>query len=131
MKLAVIAMFAAASASAARIPECSDPAYVASTSDSIVRGTVVKVQAREDKGGMINTFVMVKVDQILKGKKVKILTIKRAGGAIKKGGKSVTVEDGDAWTVKTGDAGWLHLSYAGKYYGLVCGQGLTQELPKP
>jgi len=132
MKLAVIGMFAAASATAMRIPECSDPVYVASAADAIVHGTVVKVQPREDKGGMIHTYVMVKVDQALKGKKVKILTIKRPGGTIKKGGKPVTVEDGDgSWTVKTGDAGWLHLTHDGKFYGLVCGQGLTQELPKP
>lgn len=120
-----------------RTAACTDAQYVASKADLIVHGAVAKVEAREGKGGMINTYVTVTVDRVLKGRRVKSLTVKRLGGSLVKDGQTRSVSDGDGpWLVKPGDSGYLHLSkprptyYESKYYGLVCGWGMTQEVPR-
>lgn len=130
--LAAAASLLAARASAMRIAECQEPAYVYAKASLVVEGKVASVLAKEDKNGGIFTYVRIKVSRVLKGKAGKNVTIKQFGGEM----KDHAVVSSDTPSFKPGEQGYFHLDrpagpfHQGKYYDAVCGWGATKEVPK-
>ena len=123
------ALLLAAPASAMRIAECGDPAFVAKEAALIVQGRVGSVLAKESKDGMINTFVRVKVKRVLKGKAGQHVTLKLPGGVV--GDKGVAVSETPNF--RPGDKGYFYLAPIEggppRYYDAVCGWAVTKDPP--
>ncbi len=118
------------------IYQCQDMKYVASKAATIVRGKVIDVQSRREKGGnlytSLYTFIKIKVDEYVRGKGPQIITIKQLGGTIEENGEIVQVSDGDTPRFKVGESGYLYLDqpdtpfYGGKFYTTVCESGISE-----
>ncbi len=114
------------------IAECQNLDYVFQKADVVVSGEVIKVEAkRGTKGGLIFTDIDIKVTHYFKGDGSGIITIKQFGGTL----GDETISGGDFIRFTTGESGYLYLNkinsefYENKFYGLVCGYGITDALP--
>ncbi len=118
------------------IYQCQDMKYVASKAALIVRGQVLDVQSRKEKGGnpytSLYTFITIKVDEYFRGKGPQTITIKQLGGRIEENGQIVEVSDGDTPQFKIGESGYLYLDrpdtpfYGGQFYTTVCATGISE-----
>jgi len=102
--------------------ECADINYVVQNADVIIKGDVIKVEAREGENGMIFTYVDIRVAKYIKGKGERVLQIKIPGGCV--GDSCLGVEDTP--TFLEGERGYLCLT---QDYQPICGKGILGRLP--
>ena len=113
------------------IAECQDMEYVFKSAEAVVSGEVVNVESKREKGGAIFTYTDFRVNHYLKGKGDSVVTIKQFGGHI--GNESQEIAGFPHFIV--GQRGYLYLNkidsefYQNKFYGVVCGYGVTDVLP--
>ena len=113
------------------IAECQNLDYIFQKADVVVSGEVIKVEAKRETNGTICTYTDIKVMHYLKGDGSGLITIKQFGGTI----GDETIGRGYSTGFITGESGYLYLNkinskfYENKFYGLVCGYGITDALP--
>jgi hypothetical protein len=111
--------------------DCGNIQYAFSAADIVAFGHVTGTVAKKDSSGNLSTYTTFRVDNYVKGSADRYITIKIKGGQVENDAQTIAAP---AFTF--GQEGYLYLRqpetafYEGKYYGVICGMGISEEVPQ-